>query len=245
MPIRDVSRRKFLSTAALGSAAIAMAPVSASADAHAAAAEPDWYYTQKEWDSADFEKLVHARRTIKQIFDMTDANGDWLVAHVHNSLTGLERGFGIPKNKILAVVTLRGFATAMNLDDYAWKKYQVGAGFNIKDPKTKKPLERNIFYASAMSPDGKYDPDPDNPKSIENDSSLQSLQRRGVQILCCHVAIEAIAQSAVRRLKLKQSQEEVAQDLLAHLVPGLMVVPSMVSAISILETQGRFTYLRV
>ena len=63
--------------------------------------------------------------------------------------------------------------------------------------------------------------------------------------MCCHVATEGEANVVVKQLGLKESQETVARDMLAHTLPGVLVVPSMVSAISVLETQGKFTYLRL
>ncbi len=247
MPIPPFTRRNFLSTAALGSAALGWQPRNASAEAAAVStSQADWYASQTEWDAASFNNLLRARRTVKQLFDVTAPDGEMLTAHVHNALTGLERGFGIPKEKILVVVALRSHATLLNLDDYAWKKYQLGAGYKVKDPATGKPAERNIYFASILAPQGKYaSDDPNDPRSIESDSSLQAIQRRGVQLLCCHVAIEGTAHYAVKRLKLQASQEAVAQDLLAHLLPGVLVVPSMVSAIPLLETHGRFAYLRL
>ncbi len=247
MSIPPVTRRNFLSTAALGSAALGLLPRGASAETAAVSKSlPDWFSSQTEWDTASFNHLLRARRTVKQLFDVTAPDGEMLTAHVHNALTGLERGFGIPAEKILVVAALRSGATILNFDDDAWKKYELGAGYTVKDPATGKPAERNIYFASTLAPDGKYaSDDPNDPRSIESDTSLQAIQRRGVQLLCCHAAVEAIAGYAVERLKLQASQETVARDLVAHRLPGVLVVPSMVSAIPMLETHGRFAYLRL
>jgi len=247
MPNPRVTRRNFLSTAALGSAALSLLPRHArAATPDSSQAETDWFVSQTEWNGSAFNQLLRARKTVKQLFDLKDADGEMLVDHVHNAMTGLERSFGIPKEKILVVAALRAKANLLVFDDYAWKKYQFGAAYKIKDPKTGKPAERNIFYASTLAPDGKYaSEDPNDPRAIEADHSIEAIQRRGVRILCCHVATEGAAAYAVQRLKLKVSQQTVAQDLLAHLIPGVLVVPSMVSAIPMLETHGRFAYLRL
>ena len=247
MPIPSVTRRNFLSAAVLGSAALGLLPRRAQAEApNVSEPESDWFYSQSEWNAVPFTALLRAKRTVKQLFDMTAPDGEMLTAHIHNALTGLERGFGIPKDKILVVAALRSHATLLNFDDDAWKKYQLGVGYGINDPMTGKPAQRNVFYTSTLSPDGKYaSDDPNDPRSIESDSSLQALQRRGVQLLCCHMATEAIARYAVKRLKLQASPETVARDLLAHLLPGVIVVPSMVSAIPLLEKKGDFAYLRL
>ncbi len=235
-----VSRRRFLATAALASATLPAIAQSAHAE------EADIFYARGDWDAASFQKLLRARKTVKQLFDATAPDGENLALHVHNALTGLERGFGIPKNKILIVAALRAGANILNFDDYAWKKYQLGSLFHVTDPATGKPAERNIYLASKNAPDGKYaSDDPNDRHSIDWDWSLQGMQRRGVQLLSCHVATEGAAREAVKRLKLQASPEMVARDLLAHMLPGVISVPSMVSAIPMLEIQGHFAYIRL
>lgn len=258
MTTPTTTRRRFLSNAALTSAALGLFAPQAHTEAHAeaAAAAPttspappqvaDWFYSQKDWDRAPFDKLLHAKKAVKQVFDMTAAEGDQLAFHVHSSMTGLERGFGVPANKILMVAALRAEASVLNFNDHAWKKYQIGALLKIDDPKTKKPAERNPFYASSVAPDGHYPTqDPNDPRAIEFDASLQAAQRRGLQLLCCHVAIEHFSRMILHHGKLQVSQESIAQDLVANVLPGVIVVPSMVSAIPMLETYGHFTYLRL
>ena len=240
MATPQLTRRNFLSTAALGSAALGLLP----REGHAEDAEI--FYSRADWDFAAFNKLLRARRTVKQLFDVTEPDGEMLAIHVDNSLVGLERGFGVPKDRILVVAALRAGANLMNFDDYAWKKYQIGATFKIDDPVTRKRAERNIYYASTESPDGKYaSDDPNDRRSIGWDWSLQGIQRRGVQLLSCHVATEFQARSIVEALKLNVGPETVARDLIAHMLPGVIAVPSMVSAIPMLETKGNFAYLRL
>lgn len=234
-----VTRRKFLSTAALSSAALGL-PTTAPAE------EAETFYGRSDWDASGFRKLLRAKKSIKQLFDATAPDGESIALHVHNSLTCLERGFGIPKNQILVVAAFRAAANILNFDDYAWQKYQLGAAFHVIDPVTGRPAERNIYFASKIAPDGKYaTDDPNDSRSIDRDWSLQSMQRRGVQLLSCHVATEGAAEDAVKRLKLQVSQEAVSHDLVAHMLPGVISVPSMVSAIPMLEIHGHFAYLRL
>lgn len=236
----QVSRRKFIGTAALGAAALtARAQISPTEEA-------DIFYAKDDWNAAAFRKLLRERRQIKQIFDVTEPDGENLALHIHNALTGLERGFGISSDKICMVAALRSEANILNFNDYVWKKYRLGELFKVNDPTTGKPAERNIYYPSHSAQDGKYaTDDPNDPRSIDQDPSIASVQQLGVQLLCCHVATEGEANCVVKQLGLKESQETVARDMLAHTLPGVLVVPSMVSAIPVLETQGKFTYLRL
>lgn len=235
-----ISRRTFLAAAAASSASF-------TGWAQPTPAEPaQTFYRKSDWNGKAFDRLVRARRSVKQLFDVTAPDGENLALHVHNALTGMERGFGIPPAQILMVTALRAGANILNFDDYAWKKYQLGAAYNVMDPATNKPAERNIYYTSHLAPDGKYaSDDPDDHRSIDWDWTLQGMLRRGVQMLSCHVATEGAARTAVQRLHLKVSQEKVAQDLAAHMLPGVISVPSMVSAIPVLESHGHFAYLRL
>ena len=236
----EVSRRNFIGTAALGAAALtATAQISPTEEA-------DIFYAKDDWNAAAFRKLLRERRQIKQIFDVTKPDGENLALHIHNALTGLERGFGISSDEICMVAALRSEANILNFNDYVWKKYRLGELFKINDPTTGKPAERNIYYPSHSAQNGKYaTDDPNDPRSIDQDTSIASVQQLGVQLLCCHVATEGEANCVVKQLGLKENQETVARDMLAHTLPGVLVVPSMVSAIPVLETQGKFTYLRL
>jgi intracellular sulfur oxidation DsrE/DsrF family protein len=78
---------------------------------------------------------------------------------------------------------------------------------------------------------------------VYQDTSVQALEVRGVQFLSCHTAAEEQARVLVRRNKLTQSPEEIVQDKLAHTVPGVLVVASMVAAVALLQEEGRYTYI--
>jgi intracellular sulfur oxidation DsrE/DsrF family protein len=158
----------------------------------------------------------------------------------------LHFGFGIPTNKIKIVGALRAQATILNFNDSMWEKYQIGELSKVKDPKTGLPATRNIYYASAAGNPPKYtSEDPNDDASAEQDTSLQALQARGVQLLACHMATQGYAGRIVKALKLQQTQEEVVQDLQSHLLPGVLVVPAMVAAIAMLQAKGHFTYIRM
>ena len=180
----QVSRRNFIGTAALGAAALtARAQTSPTTEA-------DIFYAKDDWNAAAFRKLLHERRQIKQIFDVTEPDGENLALHIHNALTGLERGFGISSDKICMVAALRSEANILNFNDYVWKKYRLGELFKVNDPTTGKPAERNIYYPSHSAQNGEYaTDDPNDPRSIDQDTSIASVQQLGVQLFvlsCCH-----------------------------------------------------------
>ncbi len=127
-----------------------------------------------------------------------------------------------------------------------WEKYKIGAGLKINDPKTGKPATRNFFYASANGNPPVYtSKDPNDPASSYHDTSIQALQRRGVQFLSCHTATEAQAAGIIRFLKLTQTQDEVVKDMQSHVLPGVLIVPSMVAALAMLQSEGHFSYITI
>jgi len=116
----------------------------------------------------------------------------------------------------------------------------------VQDPKTGQPAERNPFFASKAAPEMHYSTqDPDDENSLFQDSSIQALQLRGVQFLCCHTATEEQSRALIKQFALSQQPEEVVKDLLEHTVPGVLVVASMVSAIALLQSEGHYSYITV
>ncbi len=232
-----ISRRSFVGKAAAGFAVLA---------APATAMEGERVYGTADWKMASFEEMLKEPFEVKQMVDVTALDDGNAFDHMVNSLNGLQFGFGIPAAKIKMVGALRSMATVMNYNDVIWEKYRVGEWLKINDTKTGKPATRNIFYASAAGSPPKYSSDdPNHDASMYQDTSIQALQARGMQLLACHLAIQAQAGGIIEHLKLKQTREEIAQELQSNLLPGVMVMPSMVSAIGVLQSKGRFTYLRM
>ena len=233
----ELSRRLFVGRAAAGIAALG---------ASAGAVEGERVYGTSDWKMASFQQMLKEPFEVKQMYDVTAIEDGNAFAHMVNSLNGLQFGFGIPAAKIKMVGALRSMATVMNYNDRIWETYRVGEWLKIDDPKTGKPAVRNIYYASAAGSPAKYaSDDPSNDASMYQDSSIQALQGRGMQLLACHLAIQAQAGSIIEKWKLKQAREEMVRELQENLLPGVMVMPSMVAAIDVLQNRGRFTYLRM
>jgi intracellular sulfur oxidation DsrE/DsrF family protein len=74
---------------------------------------------------------------------------------------------------------------------------------------------------------------------------MQALQSRGAQFLSCHTALEEQVRVLSARNKLSQSPEGIMKDMLAHTMPGVLVVAAMVAAIALLQAEGHYTYITV
>jgi intracellular sulfur oxidation DsrE/DsrF family protein len=234
--VSKISRRSFVGHVATGVAAIAA--VSSASDAQLV-------YRESEWKIKDFDHLVNTSAHVRQVFDATGLENGMFLNAIKNSLNGLEFGFGISASDIQIVGALHGPANAVNYDDYVWTKYQIGEVFKVDDPKTGKPAVRNIFYPSKAGSGMHYESnDPDNEQSLYQDGSVQALDSRGVKFLSCHTALEEQARFLVKRLNLSEEPEAVVKDMMAHKLPGVLVVPSMVASLALLQNRGHYAYTK-
>jgi intracellular sulfur oxidation DsrE/DsrF family protein len=233
--VSQISRRGFVGQAALGLAALA-AVGGKTADAQLV-------YQRSDWNNKEFDELLRLPARAKQVYDVTAIDSGKFMNNIKNSLNGLQFGFGIPAQQIRILAGLHGAANMVNYDDYVWQKYRLGELLNETDPESGKPAVRNFYYPGKVAKNASRDPNDEN--SSYQDTSVQGLQARGVKFLSCHTGLEEAAHLVVKRWKLSQSREEVAKDMLAHIHEGILVVPSMVASLVLLESEGHYTYIKV
>ncbi len=233
--MNNICRRTFVASLTAGVAALAAG----------SKANAQLVYRHSEWKVKDFDHLVNTSAHVRQVYDVTGIEHGMFLNAIKNSLNGLEFGFDVPASQIQIVGALHGPANAINYDDYVWSKYRIGEFFKVDDPKTGKPAKRNVFYPSQAGKDMHYaSKDPDDENSLYQDASVQALQSRGVKFLSCHTALEEQARMLVGRLKLSESPEEVVKDMMAHALPGVLIVPSMVASLALLQNRGHYAYMR-
>ena len=236
----NVTRRSLVSRGALGLLTVGL--FGAVPDA----TEAQLVWRASEWKLPEFEKLVQDPARIKQLYDIVQVGDGKFLNNIKNSFNGLQFGFAIPERQIKIVAALHGAANMLNYDDYVWQKYQIGEWLKVIDPATGKAAVKNLFYNSKVgSKQESAAKDPDDLNSIYQDTSMEALQSRGAQFLSCHTALEEQVRVLISRSKLSQSPEDVVKDMLAHTVPGVLVVASMVAAIALLQSEGHYTYIAV
>ena len=198
-------------------------------------ADAQLVWRASEWKLAAFQKLVNDPARIKQMFDIVQIGDGKFLNNIKNSLNGLHFGFGIAERQIRIAAALHGPANLLNYDDYVWEKYQIGEWLHVTDTATAKPALKNPFYSSKINlTQESSNTNPDDLGSLYQDTSMQALQSRGVQFLSCHTALEEQVRVLISRNKLSRSAEEVVNEILAHALPGVLVVASMVAAIALL-----------
>ncbi len=230
----NVSRRELMAGTGALCAALA-AP---------AALDAQLVYGHGDWKAEEFQELLHKTGRARQVFDVTAINEGKFLNNIKNSLNGFEFGFGIPPNQVHIIAALHGAANMINYDDSMWAKYRMGEWLSVTDPETGKPAVRNIFFPSKLAKaEGRENPSDE--KSSFQDKSVEGLQRRGVKFLSCHTATEEQARVIVGRLKLTEGPEAVVKDLQAHTVPKVLIVPSMVASVALLQIDGHYSYITV
>ena len=233
----NLTRRSFVGQATASLAALG---------AMASSANPQLVYKRADWKIAEFDQLVKNPARVKQVFDENQIGGGKFLNNIKNSLNGLHFGSNIPSDQIKITAAMHGPANVLNFDDYVWQKYRIGEWLKVEDPKTGQPAVRNPFFASKAALELHYaTQDPNDENSLFQDTSIQALQLRGVQFLCCHTATEEQSRLLIRQFALSQQPEEIVKDLFGHTVPGVLVVASMVAAIALLQSEGHYSYITV
>ena len=197
-----------------------------------------------DFDLEAFQSAVdRPGTTIRQLWEAV-AFHPQILGNVKNSFNGLQFGFGHPPESIAMALAAHGPSGAYNYTDEVWAKYRLGDAFKLKDQKGQ-PVTSNVYLkpAKALVQDG----DPDNPDGIYQDTSIQTLQGRGLVMLTCHTAVEEHARMLVQSgfAPSGTSASQVADDLLTHLIPGTQVVPAMVAAIAVLQSLHRYSYITI
>ena len=233
--MNEFSRRTLL-----GGAVAAAATTMWSEPVHA-----QYVWQKSDWpQAAEFDALTRSSRRIKQVvhgFAMNDAR---FLKNVKNSLNGLRFGAGVPADQIQIVCALNGPANMANYSDYVWEKYRIGEFEKEKDPQTGEPAVRNIYFPSKAGPSLKYaSEDPSSPDSAYQDFSVQGLQARGVKFLSCHSSIEEAVRGLIKQFSLTEQPEEIVKDIQAHILPGVILVPALASALALLQGDGHYSYM--
>jgi hypothetical protein len=238
--MNDMTRRSLLSRAVAGFTTLGLfssaPPMS----------ESQLVWTASQWKVAEFQKLVNDPARVKQVYDIVQVGDGKFLNNIKNSFNGLRFGFGIPEGQVKIAAALHGPANMLNYDDYIWEKYQIGEWLKVTDPLNGRPAVKNFFYNSKIGLNQESpSKGPDDRNSVYQDTSMQGLQSRGAQFLSCHTALEEQVLVLISHRNLSQSPEDVVKDMLAHTVPGVLVVASMVAAIALLQAEGHYTYITV
>ena len=157
----------------------------------------------------------------RMLFDMPVPDDGVGLLHIRNWMNTWRDTYGMKDEQLNAVGTLYGKTIPLGFSDEMWAKYKFGAALGIKDAATKAPLTRNMFA---------------HPKKGDKlafgmlDSAIEPLQARGALFILCNNALNFwVGQLSAGGAG---KPDAIRADLLAHLLPKIVVVPAMVVAIN-------------
>jgi intracellular sulfur oxidation DsrE/DsrF family protein len=216
-------RRDFLGRLGVGAAALAAASVGAGVPFAAAAAAEAGGRTANSmrtpWSDAWLQKLTGKH---KQFFDATTTNESFALAFATGFLNLNHEAYGLEDKDLTAVVGLRHFAMPMALPDELWTKYKIGTTFQIKDPASGAPAERNPFlHADGVALPG---------------SEMPTLLKRGVLFTVCNVALTVISGNLSKNAGV--TKEAAKAEWTEKLLPGTTLVPVGVMAVNLAQEHG-------
>lgn len=163
-----------------------------------------------------------------------------ILGAVKNSLNGLQFGFGIAAGRLATAFVAHVLSNLLLYDETAWSTYRLGELFGVKDP-SGNVVQTNIFATSRVTSSSF---DPNDIHGFYQDASVATLQRRGVIFCACNTALVQHAFAIVSAGGANgQSADAVADTLRAHLLPGVMLVPSGGAAIAVLQSKYHYAYV--
>jgi len=228
-----MSRRRLLTTvgtAAAGAAALGLLPKGAGAH--------DLTPTDPQYHFAEYEAIVNRDVAFRQVWQWRDILNPIVSINISNALNAAEFAYGAPAGEFQVVVQAYHVANAALYDDYLWTTYRLGEAFGVMDAATGKPATRNPFYKSQLAAPPTRLGDRADPYYA--DSSIEGLQWRGVLYLACHNSVHGHALQAVAggRNPNNQPAAAIVADIVAHLVPGDIMIPAGVFELVRLQDKG-------
>jgi hypothetical protein len=214
------NRRTFLGAAAVNAAAFASLPGSALANmpGDLILSEPS-----DEWDIAWPSKLTGK---YKGVFDNTEPEsgyGVWRAAAWARQYMDVMKA--APAD-LSVVVVLRHNAIILAMQQPFWDKYGIGAAKKVTHPLTGEPVTRN----PALLDENDGIPAP------FNNAGLMKQLARGVTVLACDLALQDCV-DLIRKTD-KVDAPDARKRALAYLIPGVILQPSGVFAVTRAQEAG-------
>ena len=210
------NRRNFLGTIATGAAAIGLTSIAPTISAFGGEAKFD---PKVYGDPEEMFKKINGKHRV--VFDSPHPHEIYPFAWPRVFLLTNE-ATGTANKDCSVVVVLRHSSIGYAMEDKVWAKYELGKLFAANDPETGKPATRNPFWKPKP---GAYKV----PGVGELLIGVNQLQENGVQFCVCAAAINVYSAITAQAMNLKH--EDVKNDLMNAILPGIQPVPSGVWAL--------------
>lgn len=222
-------RRGFLARVAAAAAAAVVAsaatasPLAASAIEHATGRARK--RSSPDFDDTWTERVRAAKHRV--VFDSAAVGDGLALEQASVWMNNYHEMFATTDSETVPVIVMRHMGTALALNDALWAKYELGKFVGFKDPDTAKDAVRNIFF--RIAPDAKNSP-------IGAESSLSALSARGAVLLACNRALMHLA--TTEATKRKQDLEKTKAEFRAAVLPGVILQPSGIYAVTRAQEAG-------
>lgn len=242
----NLSRKQFLTTAALGMAGAAVASAQqkpAQPQACGCTVLPPiglhfHLLRENEYDHAAMMATAEASFPHKQVFVATGVAPLMpgiasLHLHMQNSLNAFQFGLGGGAGSLGTLGVLMGGAVVLALNDAMWGKYPFGPSEKLQGPDGM-PALTNVYYHATSKLDLKAEPD--DPAGIYQDWSAQAILARGGKFWVCHNALSGTAHRMAQKMKLPP--EQVLEDWKKNFLPGYQWIPAGVAGAQFAQDTG-------
>jgi intracellular sulfur oxidation DsrE/DsrF family protein len=215
MNVFHASRGAFLRAGAAGAMVAAAAPV--------AAAQP------AVLNRHDLQGVLRTKATHKTLIAATRIDRGASMHHAVNVMNAFEYTYGEGAGALHVAAVFYGSSLFYGVNDDIWGRYHL---FDVLDqaadglPQMLHTPQNPFLRANAAAG--------------RNDSSLETLMRRGLTVMLCNTALHTITRSIAETQHV--DERRVYGDFLGNLVPGTLVVPAGVAAIVLAQEAG-YTYL--
>jgi intracellular sulfur oxidation DsrE/DsrF family protein len=217
-----VPRRDFLGALVLAGASLAgtrrahaVGGAAGKASAPAPQAQQD-----EPWDNSWLDRLTARHR---QIFDIPIYKDGGGLFYAKNYLNALRDAYGAQYPDVQAVLGIHGDAYPVVFADAIWDKYEFGKLSKTKDPRSGKWARRNVLWQAREGEE-------------TAEYTVDALQSRGAQFLLCNNVLRFVTQRLAEKAAV--STTAMRAELIAGLLPKVIVVPAMVVAIGLAQEHG-------
>ena len=211
-----VSRRGFLGAAAVNAAAFATLPSDLLASAGPA-------YTSDEWNVAWPGKLTGKHKSVFDNSEVESGYGVWrAAAWARQHMEVLKAAM----TDVTPSIVLRHNAIILAMQQSFWDKYNIGAAKKVTHPLTAEATDRNPALLGEK----------DGIPAPFNQAGLLPQMAHGVVVLACNLALQDCVDLIQREDKV--SPAEARKRAIAFMVPGVILQPSGVFAVTLAQEAG-------
>ena len=216
----DVSRRSFLGAAALNAAAIAASPAAMLANI-----PPDLSLSSSS-DAWDIHWPAKLTGKYKAVFDNTEPESGYGVWRASAWAGQYIEHLKAAPAELSPVVVLRHNAIILAMQQTFWDKYGIGARKKVTHPLTGEITKKNPVLLDEK----------DGIPAPFNNAGLKKQLDRGVVVLACNLALQDCA-SLIQHAD-KVNAAEANKRAVSYLIPGVILQPSGVFAVTLAQEGG-------